>query len=201
MERDIYKYYQTGFCKFKTACTKFHENELFQVKYCSQIQCTKCHPKECRYFAQYKYCKFRACAFAHNEKIEHGDVKASRDCINYMRQEISILKLKLNSLATIRQESESLRSAINIMKEDIIEIKTMNKVTESKLKYLKEEIEVESEDDADNNQDYTWLNKYDRLYPHNYCDIQIRERTNFKAHMKSHMQKELAEEIKCFKCE
>ena len=43
-----------------------------------------------------------------------------------MREEIGILKLKLNSLATIRQESESLRLAIDILKEEIVEIKTMN---------------------------------------------------------------------------
>ena len=120
MERDICKYNQSGFCKFKTACTKFHENELCQVKNCSQIQCTKRHPKECRYFAEYKYCKFRACAFAHSERIEHGDVQAIRDDMNYMREEIGILKLKLNSLGTIRQESESLRLAINILKEEIV---------------------------------------------------------------------------------
>ena len=128
-----------------------------------KFSCTKRHPKECRYFAEYKYCKFRACAFAHSERIEHGDVQAIRDDINYMREEIGILKLKLNSLATIRQESESLRLAIDILKEEIVEIKTMNKETESMLKYLEEDIEVESEDDADNDQDYTWPSKYDKL--------------------------------------
>ena len=51
----------------------------------------------------------------------------------------------------------------------------MNKETESKLKYLEEEIEVESEYDADNNQDNTCPKEYDKLYSCNYCDIKIRE--------------------------
>ena len=91
--------------------------------------------------------------------------------------------------------------AIDILKEEIIEIKTMNTETERKLKYLEEEIEVESEDDAEKDRDYSWPNKYDKFYSCNYSDIHIREISNFEAHMKSNVQKGLTEEIKCFKCE
>ena len=42
-----------------------------------------------------------ACAFAHSERTEHGEVKALTEDTNYMREEIGILKIKLDFLATI----------------------------------------------------------------------------------------------------
>ena len=85
-QRGICKYNQTGFCKFKGSCPNIHDNEICNVRNCSPNLCTKRHPKECRYFADYKYCKFRACAFAHSERIEKGEVNALREEINYMKQ-------------------------------------------------------------------------------------------------------------------
>ena len=107
-----------------------------------------------------------------------------------MREEIGILKIKLDSLATIRQEGEELRSAIGILKEEILEIKTTNKERESKILGLEEGLEENSEDDAENDQDLTLPNKHEKLYSCHYCDIHIRTKSNFDAHIKSHVQKE-----------
>ena len=102
----ICKYNQTGICKFKSTCPNIQENEICHVKNFSLNQCVKWHPKECRYYAEYKYCKFRSCAFAHSERIEHGEVNALKQDIEYIKHEIGILKLTIQSLTTVRQERE-----------------------------------------------------------------------------------------------
>ena len=201
MNQGICKYNQTGFCKFRSTCPNFHENEICQVENCSPNQCIKRHPKECRYFAEYKYCKFRACAFAHSERFKQGEVQALRQDIEYMKHEIGILNLTVKSLTTIRQESEDLKSAICILKEDIKEIQTTNLNTESKIKSLEEEFEEESEDGDKNEQENHFQTKYEKPYSCQYCDIQIKSRKNFEEHKKIHTTKGLKEHLKCTKCD
>ena len=74
--------------------------------------------------------------FAHRERIEHGEVNALKQDIEYMKHEIGILKLTVQSLTTERQESEDLKSAICILKEEIKDIKTTNLKTESKIRAI-----------------------------------------------------------------
>ena len=69
------------------------------------------------------------------------------------------------------------------------------KETESKIKWLEEELEEDSEDDAENDDNFTWPNNHEKLYLCHYCDVQIRAKSNFNAHIKSHMQKESKEHI------
>ena len=97
-------------------------------------QCVKWHPKECIFYAEFKYCKFRFFAFAQSERIEHGEVNALKQDIEYMKHEIGILKLTVQSQTTVKKESEDLKSAICIIKEGIKDIKTTNLKTESKKK-------------------------------------------------------------------
>ena len=110
-----------------------------------------------------------------------------------MKYEIGILKLTVQSLTTVRQESEDLRSAICILKEEIKDIKTTNLKTESKIRATEEEFEEESEDDDEN--------EVEKFYSCLDCNIQIKERKNFEAHMKSDRKEGLKEYIKCPECE
>ena len=197
-QRGICKYNQTGFCKFKGSCPNIHDNEICNVRNCSPNLCTKRHPKECRYFADYKYCKFRACTFAHSEIIEKGEVNALREEINYMKHEIGILKLNMSA---IRQESNELKSAICILKEEIEDIKRENFKTESKIISLEKEFEDESEGDDEKEENHAWQDKQDKLYSCKYCNIQINTRTTFDDHMKSHIMKGSKDHIKCTECE
>ena len=60
-----------------------------------------------------------------------------------MKNEIGILKLTVNSLTTVRQDSEDLKSAFCSLKEEIKHIITTNLKTGSKIKALQEEFEEE----------------------------------------------------------
>ena len=60
-------------------------------------------------------------------------VKQDRE---YMKHEIGILKLTVQSQTTVYKESEDLKSAICIIKEEVKDIKTTNLKTESKIKAI-----------------------------------------------------------------
>ena len=190
---NICRYNQTGFCKFKNTCPNIHVNEICLVKNCSLNQCVKRHPKKCKYYAEYKYCKFRSCAFANSQRIEHGEVNELRQDIEYMKHEIGILQLTVQSLITVRQQNEDIISAICTLKEEIENIKTTNLKTESKIMAIEEEFEEESEDDDEN--------EVEQLYSCQYCNVQIKESKQFEAHMKSHKKKGSKEYINWYECE
>ena len=63
--------------------------------------CRKRHSKKCRSILEYKYCKFRNCAFAHID-IE---IDALKEDINTMNDEIGLLNNIVKSLTTNEKES------------------------------------------------------------------------------------------------
>ena len=147
---------------------------------------------------EYKYCKFRACAFAHSDRIEKGE-------FNKLREEINYMKLNVVLMTSLRQERDDINSAIGVLKEDIKEIKTANLKIESKIKSFEEELEEELEDDSEEDdeskEDYVWQTKNERIYSCQYCDIQIMTRNNFEVNLESHIKKGSKEQIKCSECE
>ena len=55
-----------GFCKFGGRCFRLHENKLCENDNCNIQECPLRHPKFCRYFGKFKYCKFGTyCRFRH----------------------------------------------------------------------------------------------------------------------------------------
>ena len=62
----MFKFNQTGYCKFENACSKIHEHEICQLEHCEKRVCKKRHPKICKYFAANICCRFKdTCAFLH----------------------------------------------------------------------------------------------------------------------------------------
>ena len=66
-----------GHCKYKEICHQPH------VK-CEENECSKRHPKSCRYYDQFKRCKFgEFCSFLHRDKTE---IAAPKNDIKDMRE-------------------------------------------------------------------------------------------------------------------
>ena len=58
-----------GHCKYRETCRLRHFEEKCENKFCEIENCPLRHPKNCRYFQQFRRCKFGDyCSFAH--KIE-----------------------------------------------------------------------------------------------------------------------------------
>ena len=51
-------------------CKKLHVNQICENTPCKVMCCLKQHPIQCKYYTNYKRCKFDPCAFLH---VEHKD--------------------------------------------------------------------------------------------------------------------------------
>ena len=75
MEVKVCKHHQRGYCKFQEECHHHHENELCKFKSCAYKDCSKRHPKLCKYFRENDFCKYgKGCAYAHVEKVNKSEM-------------------------------------------------------------------------------------------------------------------------------
>ena len=86
--KEVCRYNQSGYCKFKKHCFRKHIDTLCENDRCSNSDCKLRHPRNCRYYFRYKYCKFgQYCKFSHKEeKNEQSD------------KEIDILKFEMENI-------------------------------------------------------------------------------------------------------
>ena len=69
-------YNKYGHCKYRETCHRHHVNELCEETMCKTEDCQKRHPKKCRFYLEFKYCKFGSyCSFSH--KIGENVIGAS----------------------------------------------------------------------------------------------------------------------------
>ena len=120
-----------GYCKFGVKCFRKHDNRICENVGCLILDCPLRHPKNCRYFLEFHYCKFGTfCKF--NHKIE----------------ESSDAKKELDDLQT---EIKRLEDKIKHME---IEIESKTKEIEK----IKEDFENEmKEKNASNLKEYEWV--------------------------------------------
>ena len=88
-----------GYCKHKELCRKHHENKLCDKPSCDISTCSLRHPKNCKWYREYSYCKFNPCAF------KHFDNSNSIDMDKYQKENEVIV----NKLANIEKEIEKLQ--------------------------------------------------------------------------------------------
>ena len=87
--KHICKDHQTGYCKHKKQCNRKHINEICsRIKDCNEINCIKRHPKTCKYFTIYKYCKFDNCAYLHEHSGSNPTMKLLEKNIPELQSEI-----------------------------------------------------------------------------------------------------------------
>ena len=55
-----------GFCKYGVTCRKKHEDLKCENSRCEIFDCNRRHPKECKYFREFKRCKYNEyCRYEH----------------------------------------------------------------------------------------------------------------------------------------
>ena len=100
-ESPVCKFNQTGYCRYKEACPKTHNNNLCSEKVCRRIDCRERHPKTCRYFSQNKVCRLKdQCAYAHHISKEETNLA-------HIEREVKLLQEEKEKLSEYR-------AAINI---------------------------------------------------------------------------------------
>ena len=63
----VCSFYKFGYCKHKEFCRKRHVKETCENLSCDISTCIYRHPKVCKRYRDYQYCKFDPCLFLHKE--------------------------------------------------------------------------------------------------------------------------------------
>ena len=87
--QNVCKWNKFGYCKHGAMCRKLHVNDICENSSCKIICCLKRHPKHCKFYANYKRCKFDPCAFLHVENM---------NSFEYLKKENENILLKINDI-------------------------------------------------------------------------------------------------------
>ena len=64
----VCRYWKFGHCNFLEKCRLMHVDEVCQNHECEVKNCNLRHPRICKYFRDYRRCKFgEYCSFRHDE--------------------------------------------------------------------------------------------------------------------------------------
>jgi hypothetical protein len=101
--QNVCRYNKFGYCKFGEVCRKQHVDELCHDSSCDPLNCNKRHPKECKYYSNYKRCKFNPCKFLHlkNENYDEKlkEISQKQETIEENLQEkLNIINLKIKEI-------------------------------------------------------------------------------------------------------
>ena len=110
----ICKFNQSGFCKFQSHCRKHHIMEICPNHKCTNMTCVLRHPKLCKYFTNFRRCKFEeSCAYLHGP--EHN---AERDeNISELEEKIENIKAKLDQIDSFLLKLDHIETRISSKEE------------------------------------------------------------------------------------
>ena len=132
----ICKFYQTGFCKFKSTCRNIHIDDICSSysQECKDSSCTLRHPRRCRYYGYLGHCKFgEKCAYLHQSLAQ--EVFAE---LNSMKEAISKLREISNALS---QTTEMHQLKMDVFNEEFTEYSKAVDTVERKVRDIEVELE------------------------------------------------------------
>ena len=120
MKDKVCRYNKYGFCKYGDKCHFRHENVVCVVKKCTVIDCDKRHPVTCKYYRNFKRCKYLYCAYKHEKESD----------VNENDERIEMIEVKLKSLEATNKLTNIDTLAKEIDKKVENEMKILRKVIE-----------------------------------------------------------------------
>ena len=148
MEQEVCKYHQRGYCKFRSECQKYHENEIWKDQSCSSQACRRRHPRLCKYFCENMRCKFgKDCSYVHRENVNKGEINELTEELKNIKTEMNVLKNTVNSLNQIKEEGKVIKNMIRSLTDDIEQIKVQNIKIYQNIKALEEDFDDCSSED------------------------------------------------------
>ena len=103
------QFYKYGYCRYRDTCRNLHIEENCENLQCDVSQCQKRHPRACKYFTNFKRCKFgNYCKFRHDLKENGLETTLSTKVLNLENKVASLLEEKKvldNKLKDLRREN------------------------------------------------------------------------------------------------
>ena len=142
------RYYNGGYCKFlKTNCHYFHPEEQCEVISCDQKDCSKRHPKICKYHNKQSKCRFKdKCLYRHDlhknqsktvEDNSKHEIERLNHIINQKNMEFQ------NVLESKNAEIEKLQTDISVKVKVIEDIKETKKKDDREKERVVKEFNLE----------------------------------------------------------
>ena len=94
--QNVCRYFKFGYCKFLKKCRLVHACEICQNSSCEIRCCSLRHHKTCKYFRDYRRCKFgEYCYFLHKENENENSVNEIRIKIEDNQKKIDVLEKQI----------------------------------------------------------------------------------------------------------
>ena len=119
------------FCKFGKQCFRKHEDIICENVRCKVLDCSLRHPKKCRFFLDYHYCKFgNFCKFLHEANGDEKAIETIEKQLKDVKKELDGKEKEIKLLSeTLREMQKNFSNAI----ENIVE---KNEIIEKDVQYL-----------------------------------------------------------------
>ena len=111
--------FKFGFCKFKERCIYRHVTLVCDDYRCDVSKCEKRHPKICKFYRDYKWCKFTVgCLYKHENQYEIFEkIEKKLEEVKCNHSNIDIKKITKNT----DEKFERMESKIQILTKQIEE--------------------------------------------------------------------------------
>ena len=124
----MWQYNIFGYCKYGNKCFRKHEDKVFENQNCEVQSKTFRHPRRCRFFLEYNYCKFGTfCRFRHKKLADEASDKE----IEILKKALEILKIEI---------AEKIES-INNKETQIKELEEKNQIVRAENQELRQKVE------------------------------------------------------------
>ena len=118
----VCKYNQTGFCKFNEHCRNRHEDEICGNSKCDNMECEKRHPRPCKYYLLYDFCKFGDnCAYLHKEREDKTVMKDLKNRLEVAEDRIKCLEKQILQLGVEKESHTEDDDKIEISQKSTVE--------------------------------------------------------------------------------
>ena len=133
-----------GFCKFGKQCFRYHETKVCENVDCEVLKCSLRHPRRCKFYSEYYYCKFGSyCKFSH-ERVEDKAIKLIKKELEEVKKHLDMKEMEIKKIddeirrAEMRKE-EDIRI---IVEKELREVKKENDMIKEDIGVLRNEIKA-----------------------------------------------------------
>lgn len=173
--QNVCTFFKFGFCKYTVKCRFLHVKENCENLECDVISCNLRHPKICRFYRDYRRCKFGEwCCFRHVEK----NLESNKEVIDRIKNIEKLIAEKDAKITNLENKMKLIEEKLSIDKE------TVNQITEKETIFKCEYCEFET--NSKKGIQIHRKRKHEKKFECDLCGEVFYSETECRIHKKSH---------------